>query len=229
MTDAQNIFQMIKDFVVETIDDAAPLERTLAANRHVQGQKVRDMANSATSVGAMANDMAQQLGEEKAVLAELLAKATKRRQGFATKEEAEKDKEYVRLCNEIAKSREEVAEIEQMVKDSFADKAEAIAMVLEQSENVSRLERTDANLVRKSEMIGLREQQQAMKENMLRVFPEDQSDVRERASKKLDKRVNRLAARKDVTNALWEQKTSGSPVEADPDGAGVMEEIEKSL
>lgn len=221
--------EMLKSMIVEPIEDAIPLERRLAANRTVQGNKLRQMADSATSVGEMANEMADSLGQEKAVLATLMDKATKRRKAVGSAEAAAADKEYVRLCGEIAESRENIAELEDMVKDSFSDKEEAIKMINEQSDNFARLARSDASLVRRDKMVGLREEQQAMKENILKVFPEDQSDVRARASKKLDKRERRLAARKDVINAMWEHQTAGQPEEVAPDAVGVMAEIEKSL
>ncbi len=227
--DHQTFIELLKGLIFEPIEDSIPLERRLAANRTVQGRKLRLMADSATSVGEMANEMSDSLGQEKAVLAILLDKATKRRKAVGSADEAAKDAEYVRLCGEIAESRKNIDELEDMVNDSFADKAEAIKMINEQSDNFARLARQDASLVRRDKMIGLREEQQSMRENILKVFPEDQSNVRERASKKLDKRERRLSAREDVIDAMWQHQSAGKPEEVAPDAAGVMAEIEKSL
>lgn len=226
---SRTIVQLLKDMIWLPIEDSIPLERRLAANRTVQGNKLRQMADSATSVGEMANEMSDSLGAEKAVLATLLDKAKKLRQTLGTAEAAAQNKEFVRLCSEIAESRANIAELKDMVRDSFSDKEEAITLINEQSDNFARLARQDAGLIRRDKMVGLREQQQQMKENILHVFPEDQSDMRARAVAKLDKREHRLAARKDVINAMWEHQTAGQPEEVAPDAAGVMAEIEKSL
>jgi hypothetical protein len=223
----ENIIQLIKDWMFEVEDRYVPLERQLAANRHVKGKTVKEMAANATSVGAMANDMAQDLGEEKAVRATLLEKAKARRKQLASAEAAATDPELIELANEIAESDAEIKEIEQMVKDSFRDKADAIRMVLDQSKIVEKLERKDASMVRRGEMITLRETQQAMKENMLQVFPEDTSDLRDRHEKSLSKRENRLAARVDVIDALWAEKSKRAPVEPTVDAQSIMAEIEK--
>lgn len=227
--DAQTFVEFLKSLVVESVEDAVPLERRLAANRQVQAKKLRTMADSATTVGEMANELADSLGSEKAVLATLLEKAKGRRLKLGSSEAAVKDKEYSHLCSEIAESRKDIADLEAMVNESFADKQQAIDMINEQSDNFARLARQDASLVRRDKMVGLREEQQAMRENILRVFPEDQSDVRQRASKKLDKRENRLNARKNVIDAMWEHQSAGQPEEVAPDAQSVMDEIEKSL
>lgn len=227
--DAKTLVEILRSVIFDTVEDSIPLERRLAANRTVQAKKIRVMADSATTVGEMANELSDSLGAEKATLSILLEKAKKIRVAKGSAEEAGKDKEFVRLCGEIAESRKEIASLEAMVAESFADKQQAIDMINEQSDNFARLVRQDASLVRRNEMIGLREQQQAMRENILRVFPEDQSDVRERASKKIDKRENHLASRKSIIDAMWEHQSDGKAVEAAPDAQGVMDEIEKSL
>jgi|WetSurMetagenome_2_1015567.scaffolds.fasta_scaffold81321_2 hypothetical protein len=227
--DSKTFVQFLKNLVVEEAEDSMPLERLLAANRTVQAKKLRTMADSATTVGEMANELADNLGSEKAVLATLLDKAKARRQTLGSQDAAAKDKEYISLCTEIAESRKEVADLESMVNESFADKQQAIDMINEQSDNFARLAREDSTLVRREKMVDLREQQQQMREEILRVFPEDQSDVRQRAASKLDKRENRLESRKSVIDAMWEHQSAGKPQEAAPDAQGVMAEIEKSL
>lgn len=227
--DTKTFVEFLKSLVIENVEDRVPLERRLAANRTVQAKKLRAMADSATTVGEMANELSDSLGSEKAILATLLEKAKKLRQAMGSAEAAAKDKEYSRLCGEIAESRKDIADLEAMVNESFVDKQQAIDMINEQSDNFARLARQDASLVRRDKMVGLREQQQAMRENILRVFPEDQSDVRQRAAKKLDKRENRLNARKAVIDAMWDHQSAGQPEEIAPDAQSVMDEIEKSL
>lgn len=227
--DAKTFITFLKNLVVEKVEDQIPLERLLAAHRTVQGQKLRKMADSATTVGEMANELSDSLGQEKAVYATLNEKAKKMRAGFGSREEAEKDEGYIELCNEIAESRQTIAELNDMVKDSFSDKAEAIKMINKQSDDLARLARQDASLVRRDKMVGLREQQQEMRENILKIFPEDRSDVRERASKKIDKRENRLKSRKEVIDAMWAHQSAGKPVEVAPDAKSVMDEIENGL
>lgn len=227
--DAKTFFEVIRSLIVETTEDAVPLERLLAAKRTVQARKVRIMADKATTVGEMTSELADNLAAEKLVLATLLDKATKRRKALGTKEAADADKEYSRLCGEVAETRENIAELESMVKESVSDKQEAIDMINEQTDNLARVARKDASLVRKDKMLDLREEQQKMREDILQVFPEDQSDVRERAVKRLDKRERKLNARKDVVNAMWAHKTAGQPEEVDTKAADVMAEIENSL
>lgn len=227
--DTKTFVEFLKSLVLEGVEDQIPLERRLAANRTVQAKKLRTMADSATTVGEMANELADNLGSEKAILATLMEKAKSRRQALGSKEAADQDKEYKSLCAEIAETREEIADLEKMVSESFADKQQAIDMINEQSDNFARLAREDAALVRRDKMVGLREQQQEMREQILRVFPEDQSDMRQRAAAKIDKRENRLASRKSVIDAMWEHQNAGRTQEVTPDAKGVMDEIEKSL
>lgn len=222
--------EFVRGLIVEVVDDAMPLERGLAAHRQVQANNVKKMADTATDVRDLAYQMAADLAAEKIVLSEITEAARKRRKSFATQEEAKKDKEYIRLTEEIAESRENVAELEAMVAESFADSDEAIKMINQESDNLARVARQDAQLVRKEKMTTLREQQLASKEAILKIFPEDQSDYRARQSKKLDKRVTRLKSRTDVVNAMWQhQNPAGEQPEVGAGAEGVMEEIEKSL
>jgi len=230
MSDTTKTFvEFLKSLVVEKIEDQIPLERLLAAHRKVQNQKLHQMADAGTDVRDMAYDLSDSLGETKAVLATLLDEAKKRRVAVGSAEAAKTDKEYLRLCAEVAESRENVEDLEEMVKEGFKDSQDAIDMINEQTDNFARVARQDASLVRRDKMVGLREAQQEMREQILQVFPEDTSNVRERAINKIEKRERRLKSRIEVINAMWEHQKAGHPVEVAADAQGVMDEIEKSL
>ncbi len=224
------VVEFVRGLIVEAVDDSMPLERGLAAHRSVQAKKVKKMADTATDVRDLAYQMANDLAAEKVVLNEVTEAAKKRRKSFVTQEEAKKDKEYIRLTQEIAESRENVAELEAMVAESFADSDEAINMINTESDNLARVARQDAQFVRKEKMTSLREQQLASKEAILKIFPQDQSNYRARQSKKLDKRITRLKSRNDVVDAMWQhQNPAGEQQEVGSGAEGVMDEIEKSL
>jgi len=232
MTDSFAVFtQFVKDLILEKTDDAMPLERGLAAHREVQAKKVKKMGDTAIDVRELAYEMADNLAKEKIVLAELNDAAKKQRAKSKTLEEAKKDVKYVRLCDEIDRSEKDIAGMETEVAESFSDSQEAIAMINEQTDNLARIARDDNRMVRKEKMLTIEEQQQKMREEILRVFPEDKSDYRERKAAGLDKRARHLSAHKDVVDALWaHQHPAGEATEATSDGAqSVMDRIEKSL
>src|SRR3989344_286061 len=116
---AKTFVEFLKSLVVEKVEDQIPLERLLAAHRKVQNEKLHQMADSGTDVRAMAYDLSDSLGESKAVLATLLDEAKKRRIVVGSVESAKTDKEYLRLCAEVAESRDDVADLDEMVKEGF--------------------------------------------------------------------------------------------------------------
>lgn len=227
--DTRTFFELVRSWIVEEAENAVPLERMLAAKRTVQARKIRVMADKATTVGEMTSELADNLAAEKLVLVTLTDKAKARRQELGSKEAAAADQEYKRLCGEIAETRDNIAELEDMVKESVSDKQEAIEMINQQTDNLARVARKDNSLVRREKMLDLREEQQKMREDILQIFPDDESDVRERAVKRLDKRERRLASRKDVVDAMWSHKKVTSAMEEVPNAQGVMDEIENSL
>lgn len=222
--------EVVRGLLVEVGDDAMPLQRGLAAHRAVQTRKVKKMTDVATDVRDLAYENADILAKEKIVLAELTDAATDRRKLFPSLEEAKKDKEFSRLCDEIAESKINIADMEADVADSFKDSEDAIKLINEQSDNLARVARMHGKMVRREKMITLREQQQAAKEEILKIFPDDQSNYVQRQSDKLDKRERRLKSRADVTNAVWNHQHPAGAKEEVSDGAqSVMDEIEKSL
>lgn len=230
MADLDTFVQYVRDLIIETADDSMPLERGLAAHRHSQARKIKKMAGMATSVRDLAYEAADNLAKEKIVLAELLEAAKNRRKQFGTRAEAEADKEYARLCDEISESKTNIAEMEEEAAESFKDSDEAIRLINDQSDNLARVARADSRMIRREKMVSLREQQQVMREQILNVFPEDRSDYRQRQSDKLDKRERKLKARKDVVDAMWQhQNPAGKAEEVGVGAKSVMDDIESSL
>lgn len=241
-----SIFSRIKDLIrmffagfVESAEDAVPLERRLAHERMQRADNVKKQMGSAEDVGAAAEMMVQQLAEARIMAANVRQEAKSHleaadaaaKRGDSVTQEQEMARATL-LAEELANAEGEVAEIEEMVGDALSDKTEAIAMVLEQAKELERLSRNDSRLVARSRMTKMRRQQLELREEMMDLVPGDQSNMRARIEEKVDKDAAKYRARRDVVDALWDQKrrtTTDQALKTTAAGAAKLDELRAEL
>lgn len=213
------LLQIVLSIFVDRAEDAIPLERRLAYDRTRRSGSLKNMMGSATDVGEIAEQMVQSLAEARIIQGNLrdeiaghlkAAKAAAGRGDLVT-EAREKDMAAA-LADDVAEAEAEVAELEAMANDSLSDKQEALQMVLDQAQELERLAQKDARLVSRVRMSGMRQQSLDLKEQMLDLIPEDTSTIRQRATEQAKRTENRVKARGDVVNALWQQRRKGTTV-----------------
>ena len=210
-----DLFRMFFSFFVESAEESVPLERRLAYDRLKRAENLKGQMGAAEDVGAAAEMMVQQLAEARIVAANLRqeakahleAAAAAAHRGDTTTQEQEEAR-AITLAEELAVAEAEVGDLEQLVEEALSDKKEAISMVLEQSKELERLARNDSRMVAKARMTGMRRQQLELREQMLDLVPDDQSNLRSRMKDKVSQDEAKYRARRDVVDALWNQKKS---------------------
>lgn len=238
----RRIFELIRMFFsgfVESAEDSVPLERRLAHDRLRRAENVKKQMGAAEDVGAAAEMMVQQLAEARIVAANVrheakahleAAQAAGHRGDTVT--QAQEMARASALAEELATAETEVAELEELVGEALSDKKEAIAMVLEQSKELERLARNDTRLVARARMTSMRREQLALREQMMDLVPGDQSNMRARIEEKVEKDAAKFRARRDVVDALWDQKrrmTTDRALQTSAAGAAKLEELKAEL
>jgi len=236
------IMELIRMFFsgfVESAEDAVPLERRLAHDRVRRADNVKQQMSAAEDVGAAAEMMVQQLAEARIVAANLRQEAKAHleaahaagQRGDAVTQTQEMGRASA-LAEELASAEGEVAELEALVNEALADKKEAIAMVLEQSKELERLSRNDARLVARARMTSMRREQLELRERMMDLVPGDQTNMRARIEEKVEKDAAKFRARRDVVDALWDQKrrtTADRTLKTTAAGAAKLAELKAEL
>jgi hypothetical protein len=244
--DGVSFWQRIKDFFrmvfggfVESAEESVPLERRLAYDRVKRAENLKKQMGAAEDVGAAAEMMVQQLAEARIVAANLrqqtkahLQKAQAAAARGDTVAQQEEEAAAASLANELAEAESEVRDLEGLVEDALSDKKEAIAMVIDQSRQLEKLARGDARLVARARMTSMRRQQLELREQMMELVPEDQSNARARIQTKISQDEARYRARKDVVDAMWDAKQGSVKAresETTAAGAAKLDEIMKEV
>lgn len=234
-----DFFRMIFGIFIDRAEDSVPLERRLAYDRVNRAENLKKQMGAAEDVGAAAEMMVQQLAEARVVAANLRHEAKQHLQlaaaaaakGDATTAEAEEAR-ATSMAEELAQAEAEVGDLEQLVEDALQDKKEAIHMILDQAKELEKLARHDTRLIARARMTGMRRQQLELREQMMDLVPNDQSNIRARAQEKLQSDEARYRSRKDVVDALWDQKrraTTDRMMTTTAAGAAKLEELKAEM
>jgi len=234
-----DFFRMIFGIFIDSAEDRVPLERRLAYDRVNRAENLKKQMGAAEDVGAAAEMMVQQLAEARIVSANLRHEAKQHLQlaataaakGDATTAEAEEAR-ATSMAEELAQAEAEVGDLEQVVEDALQDKKEAIHMILDQAKELEKLSRHDTRLIARARMTGMRRQQLELREQMMDLVPNDQSNIRARAQEKLQSDEARYRSRKDVVDALWGQKrraTTDRMMTTTAAGAAKLEELKAEM
>jgi hypothetical protein len=235
----KDLFRMIFGAFLEGAEESVPLERRLAYDRVKRAENVKKQMKSAEDVGAAAELMVQQLAEARIVAANLRQEAKAHLQAAASAAargddvtRQQEESRAVALSEELAMADDEVHTLEQFVADALSDKQEAISMVLEQSKELEKLARGDARLVARARMTEMRRQQLQLREQMMELVPNDQSNMRARIDEKVNHDEARYRARKDVVDAMWKQKRTAATsrtLSTSAAGAAVLDELKREV
>lgn len=235
----RDLISMFFSMFVDSAESGVPLERRLAYDRAKRAENLKKQMGAATDVGQAAEMMVQQLAEARLVAANvrqqaknhLLAAGAAQARGDAATQMAE-EAQATTLANELAEAEADVASLEKMVEDALSDKKEAIVMVLDQAKELEKLARGDSRFVARTRMTEMRQQQLALREQMLDLVPGDRENIRARIQDQVVKDETRFKARKDVVDAMWEQKQSGrmaDQLQSTAAGAVKLEELKREL
>jgi len=208
-----DFFRMLFSGFVDTAENSVPLERRLAYDRVKRAENLKKQMGAAEDVGAAAEMMVQQLAEARIMAANvrheakshLKAAVSAAKRGDTVTQQQEEGRATA-LADELAASEEEVTLLENLVEEALHDKRESIDMVLDQAKELEKLSRGDSRLVARARMTGMRRQQLELREQMMDLVPGDQSNVRARMQEQIGKDEAKFRARRDVVDAMWEQK-----------------------
>lgn len=198
---------------IEGVEDSVPLERRLAYDRQRRAEKLKTGLDAATNIAAYAEQMVRSLAEARIAAANVrdeitahvtAAQAASKRGDHAT--EASEMDQAAALADDLAEAEADIAELEAMVNDQLADKAAAKQMILDQARQLERLAQKDSRLVSRVRMTEMREQALELKEALAGVIPQDASNIRERALTQAQSREDRVKARGEIVDALWQQR-----------------------
>lgn len=233
-----DLFRMFFSFFLEGAEDSVPLERRLAYDRMKRAENLKKQMDAAEDVGAAAEMMVQQLAEARIVAANLRqetkahleAAAAASRRGDAVTQQREMARATA-LSEELAAAEDDIAMLESLVEEALSDKREAIDMVLDQSKQLEKLARGDSRLVARARMTEMRKQQLELREEMMDLVPSDQSNVRARISEQVTKDEARYKARRDVVDAMWDQKRRASTerVAQTAKGAAILDQLKAEV
>lgn len=231
-------FRMLLSGFVDSAEDSVPLERRLAYDRLKRAENLKKQMGAAEDVGVAAEMMVQQLAEARIVAANvrqetkshLQAAAAAAARGDAVTQQQEEARAAA-LAEELAEAEGEVLGLEQLVEEALSDKKEAIVMVLDQSKELEKLARHDSRLVARARMTDMRRQQPELREQMMDLVPGDQSNMRARIQEHVVKDEARYRARRDVVDALWDQKRRAATerVVTSAAGAAKLDELRREM
>jgi len=234
-----NFFRMLFSGFVDSAEDSVPLERRLAYDRVKRAENLKKQMGAAEDVGMAAEMMVQQLAEARIMAANVRQEAkahieasvsAAHRGDLVTQQQEEA--RAAALAEELADAEGEVAALEQLVEDALADKKEAIVMVLDQSKELEKLARHDTRLVARARMTGMRRQQLELREQMMDLVPGDEGSMRARIQERVTQDEARYRARRDVVDALWQQKrrtVTDRALHTTAAGAAKLEELKREM
>lgn len=227
---------MIFSGFVESAEDSVPLERRLAYDRVKRSENLKKQMSSAEDVGAAAEMMVQQLAEARIVAANVRQQVKnhlQRAQAAAargdTVTQQEEEAVAAGLANELAEAEGEVRDLERIAEEALSDKKEAIKMVIDQSRELEKLSRGDARLVARARMTDMRRQQLELREQMMELVPEDQSNTRARVQQSIARDEARYKARKDVVDAMWDAKRGAMKAQEMETTAGGQQKLDEIM
>jgi hypothetical protein len=208
-----DLIRMFFSIFLESAEGSVPLERRLAYDRAKRAANLKQQMSAAEDVGAAAEMMVQQLAESRIIAANLRSEAKAHLEAAhaaaARGDDVTRQQEEARaatLAEELASAEIEVGELEALVEEGLSDKKASIAMVLDQAKELEKLARGDARIVAKVRMTDMRRQQLQLREAMLDLVPGDQDNLRSRIQEKAQQDEARFKARRDVVDAMWQQK-----------------------
>ena len=232
------LVRMFFSFFLEGAEGRVPIERRLAYDRVKRAENVKRQMAAAEDVGAAAELMVQQLAESRIMAANvrheakahLEAAAAAAKRGDA-QTQAQEEARAAQLAEELASAESEVQDLERLMEEALADKKEAIGMVLEQARELEKLSRGDARLVARTRMTEMRRQQLELREQMMELVPGDSGNMRARVQERIQHDEAKYRARRDVVDALWEQKKRGTVSRAATTAAGaaMLEQLKQEV
>jgi hypothetical protein len=235
----RNLFGSVFGIFFRRVEDAVPLEERLRYDREQKSKGLKKQMDRAADIGALANEAVAELAEMRSEVAGLREEA-KEHVALAqqAKERGDADEEEHQMSLAAAKSDElsqaqaELAQLEKDVNDALSNKEAAKQMVFDQADQLQKLARSDARLVRQVQMTQMREQSLALTEQMAQVVPEDRDNLREQVKQSTDRRSARYEARKELVEGLMErqqrsQRASRAQISAQ--GRNILAELQAEV
>ena len=208
-----NLIGAILSIFIRRVEGSVPLEERLRYDREQKAQRLKEQMDRATNIGALANEAVAQLAEmrsEVLALREQAKEHVRRAQQARARGDAAEEEHHLALAaeasEELARAEDDLAQFEQDVKDALANKEAAKRMVFEQAEQLQRLARNDARLVRRVQLTEMREASLRLTEEMASIVPEDRDNMRQEIEKMASRRQARYEARKELVDGLLEQR-----------------------
>ena len=209
----RNLFGAIFGIFVRRAEDAVPLEERLRYDRQQKAQGLKQQMDRATNIGALANEAVAELAEMRSEVAALREEAKEHvrlGQVAAARGDSDEEEEQMSLAaqksDELSKAQAELAQLERDVNDALTNKEVAKQMVFDQAEQLQRMARGDARLVRQVQMTQMREESLALTEEMAQVVPEDRDNLREQIRQSTDRRTARYDARRELVEGMVERQ-----------------------
>jgi uncharacterized phage infection (PIP) family protein YhgE len=200
---------MLVGVFVERTDDRFSVERRLQYDRQQRAEQLKRQRTLAVDVGAYAVELAQDLGEAVVEVEDLRSQArdhvaranAAKARGDARTEEEELARAS-QLAEELAEAEAHLAQLNAEKDAALKDKEEAYAIIEDGIAQLRAQARQDSRLARRAGMAELRERSLEMREKLAQMIPEDRDDTREQIEQKLQKRENKLEARRELTDRL---------------------------
>ena len=200
---------MLVGVFVERTDDRFSVERRLQYDRQQRAEQLKRQRTLAVDVGAYAVELAQDLGEAVVEVEDLRSQArdhvaranAAKARGDARTEEEELARAS-QLAEELAEAEAHLAQLNAEKDAALKDKEEAYAIIEDGIAQLRAQARQDTRLARRAGMAELRERSLEMREKLAQMIPEDRDDTREQIEQKLQKRENKLEARRELTDRL---------------------------
>ena len=209
----RNLFGAIFGIFVRRAEDAVPLEERLRYDRQQKAQGLKQQMDRATNIGALANEAVAELAEMRSEVAALREEAKEHvrlAQVAAARGDSDEEEEQMSLAaqksDELSKAQAELAQLERDVNDALTNKEVAKQMVFDQAEQLQRMARGDARLVRQVQMTQMREESLALTEEMAQVVPEDRDNLREQIRQSTDRRTASYDARRELVEGMVERQ-----------------------
>lgn len=200
---------MLVGVFVERTDDRFSVERRLQYDRQQRAEQLKRQRTLAVDVGAYAVELAQDLGEAVVEVEDLrsqardhVARANAAKAKGDTRTEEEELARASQLAEELAEAEAHLAQLNAEKDAALKDKEEAYAIIEDGIAQLRAQARQDTRLARRAGMAELRERSLEMREKLAQMIPEDRDDTREQIEQKLQKRENKLEARRELTDRL---------------------------
>lgn len=215
----RNIIGTFLNIFVSRAEDAVPLEERLKYDRQRKSQTLKQQMDRAANIGALANEAVVELAETRSEVEALREEAKEHvrlaQMAAARGDAAEEERQMsiaAQKSDELAEAQAELTQLEADVNDALSNKEAAKKMVFDQAEQLQKLARNDARLVRQVQMTQMREQSLALTEEMAQVVPEDRDNLREQVRQSATRRTARYEARKEIVDGLIERQQRSANV-----------------